>query len=188
MSDRYDIYMAGVGGQGIGFLAQALAFAADRAGIAIRGCDTHGLAQRGGVVSSHLRLGARPGSPLVAVRSADLVIALERHEALRAARDYLKPGGTLLWYDVSWQPLAVRLGKADSVSREEIEEECRLTLSISVRVFAEALPDPRMQNAAVIAELARLGLPPGIRIDDYRSAFRDLLDGSVLERNLAVLG
>jgi indolepyruvate ferredoxin oxidoreductase beta subunit len=188
MTARYDIYMAGVGGQGIGLLAQVLAVAADRAGIAIRGCDTHGLAQRGGVVSSHLRLGPGCHSPLVAARSADLVIGLERHEALRAARDFLKPGGALVWYDVSWQPLDVRLGAVGPVGREEIEEECRLTGSASIRVLAEGLPDPRMQNAAVIAQLVRLGLPPGVGIEDYRAAFGDFLEGAVLERNLAILG
>ena len=44
-----NIYMAGVGGQGIGLLSDVLARACVQAGYSIRGCDTHGLAQRGGL-------------------------------------------------------------------------------------------------------------------------------------------
>ena len=52
-----NIYMAGVGGQGIGLLAEVLTRACVAAGYNVRGCDTHGLAHRGGVVVSHLRIG-----------------------------------------------------------------------------------------------------------------------------------
>ena len=92
MSESYDIYMTGVGGQGIGLLAEALARAVDRAGLSVRGCDTHGLAQRGGIVSSHLRIGASAHSPLVSPGRADLVIALEgqtcRHEPSPMQRSF----------------------------------------------------------------------------------------------------
>ncbi|MGO8694683.1 MAG: 2-oxoacid:acceptor oxidoreductase family protein [Rectinemataceae bacterium] len=187
MSESYDIYMTGVGGQGIGLLAEALARAVDRAGLSVRGCDTHGLAQRGGIVSSHLRIGASAHSPLVSPGRADLVIALERHEALRAARSYLRPGGTLVWYDASWQPLGVRLGLAAEVGREEVEAECVSRGAASHRVLREDLADPRMQNTAILGELAARGLPPGVQAEHFRAALADLMDGAGLERNLRIL-
>jgi len=187
MSDRYDIYMTGVGGQGIGLLAEALARAVDHAGKSVRGCDTHGLAQRGGIVSSHLRIGKSAHSPLVSPGQADLVIALERHEALRAARTYLKRGGVLVWYDASWQPLGVRLGEAAEVGRSEVEAECAVREAQSCRVLREDLDDPRTQNTAILGELAARGLPPGVGAEHFRAALADLMDGATLERNLRIL-
>ncbi|HTX73148.1 MAG TPA: 2-oxoacid:acceptor oxidoreductase family protein [Rectinemataceae bacterium] len=187
MIERFDIYMAGVGGQGIGLLAEALARAVDYAGETIRGCDTHGLAQRGGIVTSHLRVGTAVHSPLVSPGQADLVIALERHEALRAARDFLKRGGALVWYDAVWQPLPVRLGQAAETRREEIEAECISRGARSFRVFRDDLPDPRAQNVAILSEIVRQGILPGLRLDHVRSALGDLMEGGALDRNLGIL-
>ena len=55
--NTFNVFMIGVGGQGIGLLSEVLIRAADRAGHRVKGVDTHGLAQRGGPVISHLRLG-----------------------------------------------------------------------------------------------------------------------------------
>ena len=62
---EFNIYMAGVGGQGIGLLADVLTRACMAAGHRVLGADTHGLAQRGGIVISHLRLGDLPCTPRV---------------------------------------------------------------------------------------------------------------------------
>ncbi|GAG76749.1 unnamed protein product, partial [marine sediment metagenome] len=103
-----NIYLTGVGGQGIGLLSDVLALACVRAGYRVRGCDTHGLAQRGGTVVSHLRIGDSLFGPRVPPGQADLVVGLERLEALRAARAMLKSGGRLLYYDAVYQPIHVR--------------------------------------------------------------------------------
>ncbi|MDH3576024.1 MAG: 2-oxoacid:acceptor oxidoreductase family protein, partial [Desulfobacteraceae bacterium] len=94
----FNIYLAGVGGQGIGLLSEILLRGADHAGLKVKGVDTHGLAQRGGVVVSQLRLGSRVYSPLIFQNEADLVVALEHHEALRGTNAALKDGGTLIYY------------------------------------------------------------------------------------------
>jgi indolepyruvate ferredoxin oxidoreductase, beta subunit len=121
MKAAFNIYMSGVGGQGIGLLAELLARACDYAGLTPRGCDTHGLAQRGGMVTSHLRLGAAH-SALVPEGEADLVLSLERTEALRAADAMLKEGGALVWYDACWQALDVRVGSNPPVRAEQVLE------------------------------------------------------------------
>ena len=184
----FDVYMIGVGGQGIGLLAEALARAADHAGLVVKGCDTHGLAQRGGIVARHLRIGGKAHSPLVSPGAADLVVALERNEALRGAREYLAHGGALVWYDAVWQPLEVRLGESPEVTREEVEAECRGKGASCRFVLSDDLVDPRMQNSALMAELAAGALVPGVGIGHYRDALRDLMIGATLERNLEILG
>jgi indolepyruvate ferredoxin oxidoreductase beta subunit len=183
----FGVYLAGVGGQGIGLLGETLQRAADRAGLATVGCDTHGLAQRGGVVVSHLRIGAGAHAPLVGDGEADLVVALERHEALRAARAMLRDGGTLVWYDVVRQPLGVRLGEEREVSRDDVEDEARRRGAAVHRVLRDDLGDARMQNVATLAVIARRGLVPGVLPRHYEEALADLLDGPALERNLALL-
>lgn len=187
MGSPFNIYMTGVGGQGIGLLAELLARAAAQAGLPTKGCDTHGLAQRGGIVSSHLRLGSGAHSPLVEAGRADLVVALERCEALRALRTMLAPAGLLLWYDASWQPLDVRLGRARAVETEDVFAEAAARGVRARRVFREDLDDPRRQNMALVADIAGAGLIPGIGLEHYRAALADLLDGSALAKNLAVL-
>jgi Pyruvate/2-oxoacid:ferredoxin oxidoreductase gamma subunit len=93
--ERFNIYLAGVGGQGIGLLSEIILRAADHAGHVVKAVDTHGLAQRGGIVVSQIRLGRYVHAPLIASNTADLVISLERHEALRALNHAAKDGGTL---------------------------------------------------------------------------------------------
>ncbi|MBU1081508.1 MAG: 2-oxoacid:acceptor oxidoreductase family protein, partial [Spirochaetes bacterium] len=177
MSGGFDIYVAGVGGQGIGLLSEALIRAVDYAGYVVKGCDTHGLAQRGGSVSSHIRIGAEAHSPLVSEGRADLVVALERHEAVSAGRAYLREGGTLLWLDSTWQPLAVRLGGARSAEVADVEEAASLRGGRAARVAPVAAVDPRSHNVVVLAEICALGLVPGLRLEHARSALADLLGG-----------
>jgi indolepyruvate ferredoxin oxidoreductase, beta subunit len=183
-SKKFDVFVIGVGGQGIGLLAEALIRAADHAGLPVRSCDTHGLAQRGGIVQSHVRIGETAHSPLIAEGSADLVIALERTEALRGMNGYLKDGGTLVYYNTLWQPLPVRLGKEPPVKQEEIREECRRRNIREIAVFRKDLEDPRMQNVVLLSAITRHKLMPGVEKIHFEKALDDLLEGKVLEMNL----
>lgn len=184
--EKFDIYVIGVGGQGIGLLSETLIRAADYAGREVRGADTHGLAQRGGMVASHVRIGAGAHSPLVMTGQAEMVVALERHEALRGMNLYLKDGGTLVYYDAVWQPLNVRLKKEPAVAAETIAAECRVRGIREVKVFRDGLEDPHMQNMVVLAEICRLHLIPGLDAGHVEAALNDLLAGPVLEKNLAL--
>ena len=184
--ERFDVFLIGVGGQGIGLLSEALLRAADAAGLTVRGVDTHGLAQRGGVVSSHLRIGGAAHSPMVSKGRAQLVVALERHEALRGLTEWAAPGGALVYYDAVWQPLGVRLGQAAAVEAETVDAECARRNVTCARVCVDDLPVTRMQNVAVLAEIARRELLPGVARVHYRQALGDLLGGAALEANLAL--
>lgn len=180
----FDIYLCGVGGQGIGVLAAALANAADRAGLRVIACDTHGLAQRGGVVSSHIRIGADALTPLCPEGGADLVIALERLEALRGAAQYLKKGGKAVYYDTAYQPVSVRRGEARYPSAEEVAKEVS---ALGAEAHAVSLPDvadPRMQNSALLGRVAALGVIPGVSAAVIEEVLREIVPPSALEENL----
>ena len=80
----FNVVAAGYGGQGVLTLAKILARAAFMAGLDVRQSELHGLSQRGGSLTCHIRFGEEVYSPLVRAGGADLIIALEAAEALRA--------------------------------------------------------------------------------------------------------
>ena len=187
MERTFNIYMAGVGGQGIGLLSEILIRACDYAGHHVKAVDTHGLAQRGGIVVSQLRIGPQVFTPLILPRQADLVVALERHEALRAAQQALKDhGGTLIYYDTVWQPLPVRLKQDQEVSADAIRTYCQARSIRLFRIHKPELEDARRQNVVVLAHINRNRLIAKVTGDHYRDAMRDLMSGSMLDENMAI--
>ena len=93
---KQDIILAGVGGQGILSIAFVIDSAALEDGLRLKQAEVHGMAQRGGAVTSHLRLSRKPiFSDLVPKGRADLILSVEPLEALRYL-EYLAPGGKVI--------------------------------------------------------------------------------------------
>ena len=91
-----NVILAGVGGQGLLTLAAVIGEASRSLDLDVKQAEVHGMAQRGGVVQSHLRYADRPlHSNLVRVGTADLILALEPMEALRYI-PYLSPTGAVV--------------------------------------------------------------------------------------------
>jgi indolepyruvate ferredoxin oxidoreductase beta subunit len=91
---RQQIVLSGFGGQGILFLSRLLAETAIACGFPVITSETHGMAQRGGVVVSHLKVGGFD-SPLVRPGRADLLIVL-KEENVVLHREFLADGGALI--------------------------------------------------------------------------------------------
>ncbi len=93
---KYDVILAGVGGQGVLSLAAIIASSAMEEGLAVKQAEVHGMAQRGGAVQSHLRLASGPiASDLVPKGTASMILSMEPLESQRYL-DYLAAGGTLV--------------------------------------------------------------------------------------------
>ncbi|MDA3958881.1 indolepyruvate oxidoreductase subunit beta [Oceanispirochaeta sp.] len=93
---KYDIILAGVGGQGVLSLASVIATAAAKAGFKVRQSEVHGMAQRGGAVMAHMRLAdGEIFSDLIGQGTADMVISMEPLESLRYL-PWLSPEGILV--------------------------------------------------------------------------------------------
>ena len=122
MTTHYDIYLVGVGGQGILTIGEIITLTAFRQGLPVNFYPTKGMAQRGGFVKAQLRLGRAAAGPSLPEKGADLVIATEISEMLKAVR-YLKPGGDVLLYGYQWSPTAVMLGKAPYPAPEQVREQ-----------------------------------------------------------------
>lgn len=183
---RYNIYMCGVGGQGIGVLAEVMIQACLLAGYNVKGVDTHGLAQRGGIVVSHLRLGETLFTPRIPPGGADVILALERLEAYRAITSMARQGATAVYYDLEFQPIHVRMGKFKYPSPADLEAAAAAR-GISVqRVHIPDLPDVRMQNTALMGRLGQLGVLEGVTTDVIEASLRKVLPDHLLEANLEI--
>ena len=93
---KYDIILAGVGGQGVLSLAAIIATGAMKDGLYVRQSEVHGMSQRGGAVLSHMRISDKEiASDLVAKGTASLIISMEPLEVGRYI-DYLAPDGSIV--------------------------------------------------------------------------------------------
>jgi len=112
MSTTSNILVVGIGGQGVMTATEILAEAALSLGFDVKKTEVAGMAQRGGVVSSHLRFGAKVLSPQIPPGEADVLLAFEAAEALRW-RHMLRPGGVALANNSRLVPPVVELGLFD---------------------------------------------------------------------------
>ncbi len=93
---RFDIILAGVGGQGVLSLSAIIAWSAMREGLHVKQSEVHGMAQRGGAVLANLRIAdTEVMSDLIPEGGAALVLSMEPLESLRYLR-YLSTGGTVI--------------------------------------------------------------------------------------------
>ncbi len=91
---KYQIVIAGFGGQGVVFLVKVLAICAGNRDIAFLGTENHGMSQRGGAVSCDIKIGDFT-NPVIDKNQADVIIGLDSNESLRNIA-FLKTGGTMV--------------------------------------------------------------------------------------------
>lgn len=92
---KFDILIAGVGGQGVVLASRMLALAAVKAGFHVSTAETIGMSQREGSVSSHIRIGDKTSGSLIPIGQADLLLGFEPAETVRNL-PYLRKGGRIL--------------------------------------------------------------------------------------------
>lgn len=107
--DKFDLLIVGVGGQGVILASDIIGRAAVQEGLPVRCAETHGMAQRGGAVENHVRIGCKYGS-LIPAGGADCLMSMEPLEALRYAR-FLNPKGIAVINTEKIVPVTVNLGK-----------------------------------------------------------------------------
>ncbi len=107
-----NILVAGIGGQGVMTAAEILAQTALAQGYDVKKTEVAGMAQRGGVVTSHVRFGEKINSPAIPDGEADLILGFEPAESARWL-DQLKPGGVVLVNQNIQVPPIVNIGLFD---------------------------------------------------------------------------
>jgi indolepyruvate ferredoxin oxidoreductase beta subunit len=112
MSTEKNILIVGVGGQGIILASEVVAMAALSEGYDVKQSEVHGMAQRGGSVSSNVRFGKAVYSPTIPKGEADVLLSFEMLESLRWV-DYLSPEGVAIVNTQRIDPMPVASGKAE---------------------------------------------------------------------------
>ncbi len=149
-----NIFLSGVGGQGIILASELLSYAALKSGYDVKKSEVHGMAQRGGSVISAVRFGKKVHSPLVTHGEADFLLSFEILEALRNI-NYLKPTGKLITSTQSIMPLGVSSGD-DKLPRDinhRIEKATRSPIFIDAISLAKEAGNTRTANVVLLGAL-----------------------------------
>lgn len=170
-----NILLAGVGGQGTVLAAKVLAQAAQHKGWQVRTAETIGMAQRGGNVTSHVRMGNNGEcvhSSLLAKGSAQLIVAFEPAEAARAL-EYLAEDGLLVTASTAVQPVTVALSggayRADDVLaslRDKLKD--RLVV-VDDKGITDTIGSRKVLNTVLLASALQTGIID-LDADDLRRA------------------
>ena len=193
-----NVLLTGVGGQGTVLAAKVLAQAAQAKGWQVRTAETIGMAQRGGSVVSHVRMGDTGEeviAPLVAKGTADMIIAFEPAEAARVL-PYLASDGVMVSATTSIQPITAALStepylaKATVASLEKrlnvrAGEPARFVLVDDEAVLSQ-VGNRKALNTVLLAFALKTGHLP-LSLDDLRDAIRACVKPRFVELNLAAI-
>ncbi|MEM3365127.1 MAG: indolepyruvate ferredoxin oxidoreductase subunit beta [Candidatus Methanomethyliaceae archaeon] len=161
---EFNIIISGVGGQGNVKAAQILGAAAIKARYKVRISDVYGIAQRGGPVVSHIRIGEEIYGSLVEEHRADIVLGLEPMETLRAVAKFLKVGGLVIMNTRPIYPVEVNIGKAVypdvNVILSEISKIAGSVIALDATEVAKDSGLPIASNIVMLGVLAGSGTLP----------------------------
>ncbi len=177
-----NVILCGTGGQGILLASEVLCSAAWRAGFDVKKSEVHGMAQRGGAVSSHVRFGSKVHSVLVEKGAADIVLAMEKMESLRWA-EFLSPEGKLIACDLQIDPMTVNTGQATYPEVNKILEEMNIpNLMIPVLDIARELGNMRVVNVILLGAASKQ--LPEIAEEHWLAAIEERVPPKALQVNI----
>ena len=190
-----NIMLTGVGGQGTVLAAKLLAQAAQEKGWHVRTAETIGMAQRGGSVVSHVRMGndgEEVHSPLIARGSANLVIAFEPAEGARVL-PYLASGGTLVTAASAIQPVTAALSEHPYRGEDVVEQLIRAfgdqpnrLVIVPDAPLLERIGNRKALNTVLLASALAIGNMP-LSVDDLREAIRTCVKPAFVDLNLKAI-
>lgn len=188
----FNILLAGVGGQGTVLASKIIAACAIKDGINAHTAETIGMAQRGGCVVSHVRIGDGCGSPLIPKGQADVIIGFEPAEAVRTL-PYLKKGGAVIVNSAAVKPASDSLSGGGYSGEKMLEylrgaeKEGMLSLTVvdGARIISE-LGGAKSLNVALLGAGAAAG-KIGVTAAAVEEVIRATLNPKFLESNLKAL-
>lgn len=182
-NDTKSILLVGVGGQGTILASKILSEGLVRKGYDVKMSEIHGMSQRGGSVTTHVRFGAKVASPIVPVGEADVLVAFEKVEAVRWL-NYLKKDGTLVVNDFEIYSLPVLTGAAvypDGVI-EKLGAAIPKLKVLNAGAIAEEIGNIKAQNVVLLGALVKA---MGLESLDWESVIKELVPAKLLDLNIA---
>ncbi len=159
MKETKNILLVGVGGQGIILVSKILTAGLVKAGYDVKMSEVHGMAQRGGSVSTQVRYGEKVYSPIIGRGQADILVSFEKMEAARWV-EYLKPDGKVVVNNYEIPSLPIAIGKAEYPQGViEALDKVFKTTAIDAGKAAIEVGNIRTQNIVLLGALVKaLGL------------------------------
>jgi indolepyruvate ferredoxin oxidoreductase, beta subunit len=182
---KLNILIAGVGGQGVVLASDILGEVALESDLDVKKTDTLGMAQRGGSVVTHLRIGEEVASPLIAEGEADYLLAFEKLEAARWS-GYLRPRSFAIVNDLAIPPQSVRMGSESYPEDEEITHLLRRR-AVEVMLVEGSRRAAEMGNSKVlnILMLGALSMMLPFNPETWEKVMARRLPPKILDLNLA---
>ena len=184
----FNILLCGVGGQGTVLASKMLANCAIARGETAHTAETIGMAQRGGSVVSHVRIGADAFSPLIPQGCADTVIAFEPAEGVRVF-PYLKSGGRMIVNTLPVKPTTDTLAKASYDAKEMfafLDAQGADYCAVDGAAIIAELGSAKSLNVALLGAASTLGAVP-CSLDELESVIRTAMKPQFCEQNLRAL-
>ncbi len=182
-----DILLCGVGGQGTVLASKLIASAAMRDGNIVHSAETIGMAQRGGSVTSHVRIGEKASAPLIPLGSADLILAFEPSEAVRNLK-YLKKDGVVIVNSVPVKPVTESLkstGYDGSEMIEYLKKKCSVIVVDAEEICGE-LGSAKIFNVAILGVALGTG-KTGLKKENVVAEIKERVKERFVDLNLRAL-
>ncbi|HUO99611.1 MAG TPA: indolepyruvate oxidoreductase subunit beta [Rhizomicrobium sp.] len=182
MPEVTSILLVGVGGQGTILVSSILSKGLVAAGYDVKMSEIHGMAQRGGSVSTQVRFGAKVHSPIVGRGGADILVAFETMEAARWL-PFLKPGGKVIVNDLEIPPAPVLMGRAAYPKGLLDILRARFDATVvNAHRLAEEAGTPRVMNVVLFGALVEAAGLTGI---DWEAVIASTVKPAFLDANIA---
>ena len=182
------ILICGIGGQGTVLASKLICQAALSLNMDVRSAETIGMAQRGGSVVSHVRIGSGLHSPLIPLSAADILIAFEPCEAVRNL-PYLKKDGVIVVSDKVIPPVTASLSGQSfdsSVMISALRKKSSRVMVLDTDSLSAALGSSKATNTLLLGAAAASGVL-GVSLDDLKSALSVLVKPQFVELNVRAL-
>lgn len=180
--------LCGVGGQGTVLASRIIAAAAMERGLFARTAETIGMAQRGGCVVSHVRIGEQVPSPLIPPGQADALLGFEPGETVRNLK-YLKPDGVVIVGNRAVQPVTAALAGTDynaGTMLDYLKSHVKTCIVLDTDEITRSCGSPKALNVALVGAMARSGVM-GLDAKDIETAVRARVKPRFLDMNLKAL-
>ena len=186
--DNKNIFLCGVGGQGTVLASKLLAAATMARDIPVMSAETIGMAQRGGSVFSHLRMGGELYSPMIAKNSADIIIGFEPAETVRML-PYLKKDGYVVTSSKPIVPATSSLkgsayNGADMI--DYLREQVKNLTVVDAESACREIGSAKVLNMVLLGAAIRTGVLD-LTEDDIKRAVETMVNPKFRELNFKAL-
>lgn len=183
-----NIVLCGVGGQGTVLASKLIAAAAMKKELPVMSAETIGMAQRGGSVFSHVRIGEGICSPMIAYGEADIILGFEPGETVRML-PFLKEGGTVVTSSRAIMPVTATLTNSSYNGEEMVaflREHVKKLFIVDPRTACEEIGSPRALNTLLLGVAVHSGAL-GFSEEDIKEAIQSRLPVKFHELNFKAL-